>query len=350
MQFGRWSAIGFGPLRHVATTLLLLTAVLAGAGSPFRGPAVARPAGFEPAAQLVASAHRSGYVGVVATRPGLLSSAQLAGAVIRRGRLPVDQQAHLDRLLVSASPVAQGYLVKAFAAGHTVEELAVFAAAIAGHGPQWLNSRLRVADLTETGPVEFHGGMISQYDDTTCGSTVIVVARAMRDPIYALQLTTGGRPGSGEHAGEGFVPRLRTEEQRIHDETDRFWPQIAGTPPWGVAQQMGDDPDGLRTPYAWVSVMPALPGRADQIIRQAIAAVDRGYPVPILIGHLVPRHYVLLVRHNALGALFYEPTAGSVVFVSSADLRRRDFSELGYPDLEGAVLPSGSMVNAGLAS
>jgi hypothetical protein len=89
--------------------------------------------------------------------------------------------------------------------------------------------------------------------------------------------------------------------------------------------------------------MPAVPATADSVIRRALAAADLGYPVPVLIGDLIPRHYVLLFEHDASGASFYEPTAGTVVRVSARDLARRDFGELGYGHLHGAILPSGPL-------
>jgi hypothetical protein len=74
-------------------------------------------------------------------------------------------------------------------------------------------------------------------------------------------------------------------------------------------------------------------------LRQALLAVDHGYPVPLLIGDAIPRHYVLLVHRDAAGALFYEPSQGEVLRIGTQALRRRDFSPLGYPHLEGVILP-----------
>ncbi len=50
---------------------------------------------------------------------------------------------------------------------------------------------------------------------------------------------------------------------------------------------------------------------------------------------------VLLLRHDAAGATFSEPTAGEIIRVPARDLARRDFGELGYRHLYGAVLPTG---------
>lgn len=219
-------------------------------------------------------------------------------------------------------------------------EIAEFAAAIAGREPAWLRYHLRPLDPAESGPVRFRGNSISQYDDTTCGSTVIMAARAVVDPLYALRLTMGGRPDSGVESDDGFTRRLEAQEQRIHDETNRLWPQRAGTPPWGISALLNQDPAALGAHHRWAAVVPAVAWPAGPVMKRALAAADEGYPVPILIGNLIPRHYVLLLRHDAWGATFYEPAGGDLIDIATVDLERRDFSELGWPHLHGAILPS----------
>jgi hypothetical protein len=326
---------------QIATVLMFMLTLLTGAGAPFPGRFTDMVSVFPTPGDLTAAARRSGYLGMVAQRPGLLSPGQVRQALLRREKLPADQRTQLDDLLAAAKPATEEYLAEAFAAGHTVAEVADFGAVIAGRTARWLHSRLRPVDPGRTGPVEFGGNSISQYDDTTCGSATILAARALIDPIYALRLTTGGRPGTAEESGNRFEERLRTEEQRIHDESDLLWPQRAGTSPWGISSLLNTGPADLAAHYRWTAVAPAIPSHIDSVIRRALAAVDRGYPVPLLIGDLIPRHYVLLLRHDAGGASFYEPTAGKIVAVPAEDLRRRDFGAVGYAHLHGAILPSG---------
>jgi hypothetical protein len=326
---------------RIATVLIFLMAALNGVGSPLPGLFGGRPDTFASAGELTAAARRSGYLGVVAQRPEALSAGQRLQAALRRDRLTVTQRTRLDDLLAAATPAAQQYLAEAFAAGHALPEIATFAAAIAGHSPLWLRRRLYPIDPGEIGPVHVRGTSISQYDGTTCGSTIIVAARALLDPIYALYLTTGGRPGTAAETAARFQQRLEVQEQRVHNESDLLWPQRAGTPPWGISRLLNRDPAGLGAHYRWVAVVSGVPVLGDSVIRQALTAVDRGYPVPILLGDLIPRHYVLLLRHDAGGATFYEPTAGEVIEVSARDLARRDFSALSYAHLHGAILPSG---------
>jgi hypothetical protein len=326
---------------QIATVLMFMLALLTGAGVPFPGRSTDPFSVFPMPGDLTAAARRSGHLGMVAQRPGSLSPGQVIQALLRREKLPADQRTRLDDLLAAAEPATQEYLAAAFAAGHAVTEVADFAAVIAGRSARWLRSHLRLVDPGRTGPVEFEGNSISQYDDTTCGPATILAARALIDPIYALHLTTGGRPGTAEELGVRFEERLRTEEQHIHDQSGRLWPQRAGTSPWGISRLLNTGPPDLAARYRWTAVAPAIPAHIDSVIRRALAAVDRGYPVPLLIGDLIPRHYVLLLSHDAWSASIYEPAAGEVVAVPAEDLRRRDFSAVGYAHLQGAVLPSG---------
>jgi hypothetical protein len=323
--------------------LLLLVIALTGAASP---PAIGAPATAPLLAsptELAVAMRSAGQLGVLARRGVPLSTAQWSRALAARARLTAADRARLDDLLALAAPAAQGYLVEAFAAGHDLAELTAFAAVIADRDPYWLRSRLRVVDPTETGAVHFRGNSIKQYNDQTCGATAIMVARAVVDPIYALRLTTGGRPDTEEEeeADERFEDRLAAEEQRIHDDTNRVWPQAAGVTPWAVSNQLSRDLAGLGARYQWTTVALAVSALTDAVLRRALAAVALGYPVPFLIGDLIPRHYVLMLHHDAAGAWVYEPTGGDIVLLPERDLLRRDFSALGFAHLKGAILPAG---------
>ncbi|WP_306215972.1 hypothetical protein [Actinoplanes sp. RD1] len=300
------------------TVALLVLTLVTGAGSP-------------PAASPADPARQPGALDAVSRQPGTLSEAQRGQAMAHRARLTPADRGRLDAVLAGAAPAEAPYAARAFAAGHSVAEVTAFAALIAGRDRYWLRAHLRPID-----PAGLRYTDISQYDDTTCGPTTIVAARALVDPVYALWLTTAGRPDSAEERGERQARRLRTEEQRVHDEADVLWPQVAGTPPWGVSELMSNDPAGLGARYRW---FPALPLLGGVLFRRAVVAAERGYPVPLLIGDAVPRHYVLLLGRDT----FYEPTRGAVVVLGDRELRRRDFGALGWPRLLGVALP-GSVV------
>jgi len=320
------------PVRAVAV-LLLLALALPGptATSPLGLPSIF--AGADPPAAVAP------VVSDAAALEGALNAAQLTRSAARYRGLSTVERVGIDALLATTDQAAQGYLLKAFAAGHTVAELSEFAHAIAGRDRGWLRTRLSPVDPRQTGPVHYRGYLVRQYDDTSCGSTAIVVAHAMADPIYAYQLTTGGRPGTAEESGDAFIARLRAEERRVRGTTNMLWPPVVGTPPWGVRDQMNQQAVGIGGLYRWNVIQEWATGAADAVIRQAMLAVDQGYPVPMLIGDAIPRHYVLLVHRDVAGALFYEPTSGRIERIGEQSLRRRDFSVLGYPHIQGVVLP-----------
>jgi hypothetical protein len=313
---------------HTVVVLVVVLTALTGAASPPASthadplPAVLSPPELRDAGRWDAADRAS------------LTPAQHVQAVVRHARLSPAQRHRLDGILAAASTPARTYLIQAFAAGHPVPELATFAAVLAGRSPIWMRRRLQPVNSDEPGPAG-----VSQYDDTTCGATVVVVARAMTDPIYAFELTTGGRPTRRTESDGAVQDRLRAQERLVHRDADRLWPQSAGTPPWGVSDQLNRGPAGLGARYGWTLLFAGLPSKTDAVIRRALAAARQGYPVPILIGDVVPRHYVLLLHDDPAGAVFYEPTAGDVVVLSHRSLQRRDFSPLGFSHLKGAVLP-----------
>jgi hypothetical protein len=328
------AAVGVPPRRVVALLLFLLFWVPGGTSEP----------GVDLPGLLSFGAAPATLAGIADPDPagdeaGVLSPAQLARAVAQHRQLPAADRTRLDGLLDALPAPARGYLLKAFAAGHPLAELTAFAHTIAGRDANWLRTRLRPIDPYEPGLVHFRGYLFRQYDGTSCGSTAIVVAHAMTDPIFALRLTTGGGPDADEDTGELFLARLKTEERRVHDTTNLVWPQLLGTPPWGVRDQMNQPAVGIGGGYEWTVVQDWVPGAADTVLREALLAVARGHPVPVLIGDLIPRHYVLLVGRTRAGALFYEPSRGSIVLVPNDDLRDRDFSALGFAQLKGAVVP-----------
>jgi hypothetical protein len=272
---------------------------------------------------------------------GALSPVQLSRAAAQHRQLRPADQARLDGLLDGLPSAARGYLLKALAAGHSLAELTGLAGAMAGKDGYWLRTHLSPIDPYEPALAHYRGHLIRQYDDTTCGSAAIVLAHLLTDPLFALQLT--GQ--AGDDTGEKFLARLKAEERRVHGATNLVWPMLLGTPPWGMRDQMNLPAVGMGGRYEWTMVPDWAPGAADTVLRQALVAVARGYPVPVLIGDLLPRHYVLLVAVTTTGALFFEPGKGAILRISPDDLRRRDFHALGFSTLKGAVLPIGAVRN-----
>ncbi|MET7397261.1 hypothetical protein ABZS66_27630 [Dactylosporangium sp. NPDC005572] len=156
---------------------------------------------------------------------------------------------------------------------------------------------------------------IRQTDGFTCGPTVAMVASATLDPSYLSALADPAE-----------------EQHRIHRAANVLWPRKLGTTPWGVAAVINRHAAALDTRYRWHRFRPDL---AD-----VIAAVESGWPVPLLVGRVVPRHWVLIVGHTDGVLSCYNPGPGRVVEVPVADLRTHRLSGVGFPRPFAVVLPS----------
>ncbi len=88
----------------------------------------------------------------------------------------------------------------------------------------------------------------------------------------------------------------------MHELVNRGWPRMLGTTPMGMARAITLSSGGAaryrwrlfhaptqrarwRAPRSWR-------GRRDRLT-DALAAVDAGWPVAMLIGRFIPRHWVL---------------------------------------------------------
>jgi hypothetical protein len=250
-------------------------------------------------------------------------------------------RARMDAALArAAGPEQRAYIGKAIAAGHSANEVVGFAEAIRGRRPGWLRMHLSLIDPSGTGEVSYLGSELSQINDTTCGSTSLLMARAMADPLYDLYLTTGDSTDPAAATPAQFQARVAAEEQRIHDATNVVWPKSLGTSPWGVSGELNRHVGATGTRYATRLLVGTRGGRINPALRDAVTAVDRGQPVPVLIGDLLPHHYVLVVGHRGGDLLFYDPSDAEVVVVSEQAFLAGETSTLGYRHVMAVITPS----------
>jgi hypothetical protein len=156
---------------------------------------------------------------------------------------------------------------------------------------------------------------VRQTDGFTCGPTVALVASAALDPAYGATVTDEA-----------------TEQHRIHAAANRLWPRKLGTTPWGVAAVISAHTAALGAHYGWRLF------RGD--LSAAIAAVECDWPVAMLIGAGVPRHWVLIVGHSDGVLECFNPARGSVASIPVADVRARRLEDLGFPRAFALVLPT----------
>ncbi|MFC7406456.1 hypothetical protein [Georgenia alba] len=209
-------------------------------------------------------------------------------------------------------------------------------------------------------PVTLGGARVVQVDQTTCGSTVLLMLAATGDPVLARWLETGELPADlpphrvppeiprdGElrpARPHGAAERMAAAQQHIKARTVARalgllpWPAGLGTPPWTAAREARFP--GVR--YQHLPLDDAAPGTAP-LLAATHAATLAGTPVPLYAGGdlgrgvatAVPRHVVLAVPPPAAAPHrgrdgtgnpvlhLYEPSGGHVHQVPIADLLGR---------------------------
>ncbi|MEO3759788.1 hypothetical protein ABGB19_16060 [Mycobacterium sp. B14F4] len=168
------------------------------------------------------------------------------------------------------------------------------------------------------------GLRLRQRDGVTCGPTVAVVAGALLDPRQGAALT---EPRSGP-------AWFAAEQARLHAEINVVWPRRLGTTPWGMRRALTAHGERLGVRYRWR----LFRGRRDRLadVRRAVGG---GWPVAMLLGRFLPRHWVLIVADVDAGFECYEPSSGDVRVVGLDSVRHSRVGGLGYPRPFAFVLP-----------
>jgi hypothetical protein len=261
---------------------------------------------------------------------GILTAAQLRAAGQRRAELSAAERVAFTALLDhAASDLERAWLYKALTAGHGLGELEAFANTIRGKDVGWLDGHLSLIDRGGTGNQARQGVDVRQYEDTTCGTTSLIVTHAEADPLYALSLTE-----------DDFAARFKAERDRVHDETNLLWPEAFGTSPKGMAGYLTARSGVLGTEYGWHLVDDTNQRDISAAMREVVTSADRGHPVPVLVGGQVPRHYVLVVGHSGGDVLIYEPTGGDTVRIAERDFLDGNLKgTAGFAHVQAVVVP-----------
>jgi hypothetical protein len=155
---------------------------------------------------------------------------------------------------------------------------------------------------------------LRQRDGVTCGPSAAIVAAALLNPEYAARLEKRGW--------------FEAEQAALHRQLNTVWPRALGTTPWGMAQALNAHSSHR---YHWRVTR----GRGEQL-SDVEAALRQGFPVPMLLGRNIPRHWVLLIGVEAGRFRIYEPGRGDVLLATPAELR----GGLGFPQVFGYVVPT----------
>lgn len=171
--------------------------------------------------------------------------------------------------------------------------------------------------------MKLDGLRLRQRDSTTCGPTVAVVGGALLDPDYRSTLTDSPRSWFDD------------EQLRIHTEVNRVWPRMLGTTPMGIARALTARTKSRGVTYRWRPFR----GRRDRLA-DVVHFVSQGWPVAMLVGRFIPRHWVLIVGVKGETLRCYEPSSGDVRPANIDALRHSRLTGLGYRRPFAFVLPS----------
>lgn len=258
----------------------------------------------------------------------ILTGAQASRAGDLLNRMNSDDQARFNALLHDAkSPQERAYLLKALAAGYNIKQIEQFDSKIHKHGddPGWLAEHLTpIVDNGNRTENQHHdmwydGRSWTQGSDPTCVASSLVTARAQVDPLYTLELTTGGHPDDPAFDnGDAFAKRLKDQQHDVYD-SGRGWD--ADLPLFGydgMTDQDADRPtaDVLGKPqgttYQSIDMDNASERRA--VVPDIERAVDDGRPVPFTADG-DGGHGMVIVGHDGDMLEIYNPW-GYTVWVS----------------------------------
>ncbi|NUK38311.1 peptidoglycan-binding protein [Streptomyces lunaelactis] len=249
------------------------------------------------------------------------------------------ERARMELLLVNASsPQEKAYLMKALASGYDVGEVEKFGGKIHGKDSTWLQEHL--APVT-TGMTPGQKGKEDQkfgdenwsQDDATCVPSSTVTARALVDPVYALELTGG--PDGQDNDPDHFRERLHDEQFRMNEEGDGDYDGW-----WWDRHPAGMDSDGQEE----ISNKEIGPHTGDKYDTQDMDGADDrrgvlpdieksvadGKPVPINISRKDENgdwvgHSLVIVGHEDGKLQVYNPW-GTTAWVSEDDFINGDLS------------------------
>jgi hypothetical protein len=166
---------------------------------------------------------------------------------------------------------------------------------------------------------------VRQRDGVTCGPSVAVMAGALLDRDYGAALFSDRSAAAQQW--------FDAEQGRVHQAVNMVWPRALGTTPAGMARAITEHSRSRGTRYRW------RPARRGDALDDVSAALSAGWPVAMLIGAAIPRHWVLLTRSDGSAFRCYEPSAGHLHAVPLAAIREARLDALGFPRPFAFVLP-----------
>ena len=250
------------------------------------------------------------------------------------------QQAVGDALAVARSDEERAWIVAGVASGLTGTALLNYVRQLHAMTPAQLDALDPPTD-----------GSYSQPDQTTCGSSSLVMSRMLNHPAYALWIETGYDPATGLTDTRTPEQRFADESLTMHDRTNALtdrggdlqfpWPDAAGTQPWAVANEMSSG-GGSGVPGTAYEVQTVAPSDRGETYDRIASSVEGGHHVPLYVGDSTrPGHVVLVTGSDSSDALtIFDPASGQEQTISRDDFTSGDLGVSGWDEPWFAVTPS----------
>ncbi|MFJ9854717.1 peptidoglycan-binding protein [Streptomyces sp. NPDC101150] len=282
----------------------------------------------------------------------ILSANDLQRSGQRMDEMNATDRAEFEKMLADAkTPEERAYLTKALASGRDMDTIHEFQGKIHGKDPKWLREHLTPVVTSKEGvtdgsthSVQFKGQEWAQGGDGqegTCVASSMVTARAMVDPVYALELT-GGESGQ-ESDPDTFRERLIAEQHRVHEEGHggKNWNSMDLAGKEKVAEKEVSPHTGANYDY---TNTPNADARRDAL-PDIEEAVDEGKPVPIGVQGFDEKgvrsgHAMVIVGQEGGMLQIYNPW-GETMWVSEDDFVNGHMDKVvpGLPDAYGVHVP-----------
>ena len=254
------------------------------------------------------------------------------------------------------SPLAQGFLFKALAAGNSVADVKWLAGQIAGQPDDWLLDNLTLGDPRQVGV-----GTVQQWS-MSCNASMTLTLRGNYDPVFALNFrlrNTDVADVNYDDPTQHNTYQADLEKQMLERAyPGGGWGQDARH--GGQARPRGDQNAALgRGADDLLNDIDTLGMKFDtQFVASpgaAIPSLDRalmqGLQVPVVIGdeRINTAHYILaMARREDNGFVeyqFHDTANGKTVWVSQADILRGTMP-FGFGRIYGLEVPSSAPTQA----
>ncbi|MFJ2865943.1 hypothetical protein [Kitasatospora sp. NPDC087314] len=282
----------------------------------------------------------------------ILTAANATRAAQLMDQMSDADRARFDQLLAGTkSPQERAYLMKALAAGHGYDEIKAFDDQIHEHGdnPGWLAERISPVQLDAASPqtagTGYRGVAWDQGQHSTCVAASTVTARALVDPLFAFQLTTGGHPGDPAYDnGQAAKDRWDKETNRVYDERG-WWHEWSDGMYDFESKDIANDEIAKHTGAEYHNVDLDSHDQRQDALAQIEQKVDEGKPVPVSVyggpWYDPHRHQMVIIGHRGDQLEVYNPW-GYTVWVSESDFvnnHMQGASDDKHPEVESIRLP-----------